>query len=96
MYTRQPWVGLKHQRKSWCGIFAVWCYRKAGIPVRWDIGIGGPVGPLRLSGFSTQFAANIRPADIGCVATKSHHFLIESVDGGGPLPRLTTIDANTT
>ena len=58
-----PWVGLKHQRKSWCGIFAVWCYRKAGIPVRWDIGIGGPVGPLRLSGFSTQFAANIRPAD---------------------------------
>jgi hypothetical protein len=30
------------------------------------------------------------------VATKSHHFVIESVDGAGPLPKLTTIDGNLT
>lgn len=91
----KPWVGLKTQEKSWCGIFAVYCYRKAGIPVSWDIGRGGPVGPLKLASWSSNFAAGIRQADIGCVATQSHHFLIESVDGSGPAPGLTTIDGNT-
>lgn len=95
-WTWTPWIGLKTQEKSWCGIFAVYCYRKAGIPVQWDIGRGGPVGPLKLASFSPSFAAQIRPGDIGAVATKSHHFLIESVDGAGPLPRLTTIDGNLT
>jgi hypothetical protein len=90
-----PWVGLPTQRKSWCGIFAVYCYKKAGIPVSWDMGRGGPVGPIRLNSFSSSFVSNIRQADIGCVATQSHHFLIESVQGGGPLPALSTIDGNT-
>lgn len=90
-----PWVGIPSQVKSWCGVFAVWCYRKAGVPVRWDLGIGGPVGPIKLSSFSTDFAARIRQADIGCVATQNHHFLIQGVDGGGPVPPLTTIDGNT-
>lgn len=90
-----PWIGLPHQRKSWCGVFAVYCYKKAGIPVRWDLGKGGPVGPIKLNSFKPNFAAGIRQADIGCVATQNHHFLIESVDGSGPLPSLSTIDGNT-
>lgn len=90
-----PWIGLPTQRKSWCGIFAVYCYKKAGIPVRWDLGLGGPVGPIKLSSFKPNFAASIRQADIGCVATQNHHFLIESVDGTGPVPALSTIDGNT-
>lgn len=95
-WTWQPWIGLKTQEKSWCGVFAVYCYRKAGIPVQWDLGRGGPLGPLKLASFSPSFAAQIRPADIGAVATKSHHFLIESAEGNGPLPKLTTIDGNLT
>jgi len=94
-WTAVPWVGLTNQKKSWCGIFAIFCYRKAGIPVSWDIGKGGPVGPLKMASFSSNFAAGIKPGDIGSVATQSHHFLIESVDGGGPVPGLTTIDGNT-
>lgn len=90
-----PWVGQHHHVKSWCGIFAVYCYRKAGIPVRWDLGVGGPVGPIRLRTFRHDFAALLKPGDIGCVGTNTHHFLIETIHGSGPLPRLTTIDGNT-
>lgn len=90
-----PWIGVHGQVKSWCGIFAVYCYRKAGIPVRWDLGVGGPVGPIRLRTFSPGFAALLKPGDIGGVATKNHHFLIETIHGTGPVPKLTTIDGNT-
>lgn len=90
-----PWVGNPAHKKSWCGIFAIYCYRKAGIPVRWDIGKGGPVGPLRIRTFSPGFAATLKPGDLGSVATQSHHFLIESVNSTSALPPLTTIDGNT-
>lgn len=89
-----PWVGLKTQQKSWCGVFAAYCYRKAGIPVSWDLGRGGPTGQIQLAKWRPDYASGIQQADIGCVQTKSHHFLIESVDGGGPKPSLTTIDGN--
>ena len=90
----KPWIGLKTQEKSWCGVFAAYCYRKAGIPISWDLGRGGPVGRIKLSTWRQDFASGIRQADIGCVQTQNHHFLIESVDGGGAMPSLTTIDGN--
>jgi hypothetical protein len=90
-WTQEPL--LDGQRKSWCGVFAVYCYRMAGIPVRWDMGLGRPVGPIKVTGWSPKYAAGIRQADIGAVNTKQHHFLIEEV-GGGPTPRMTTIDGN--
>lgn len=94
-WTQQPWIGNPTEvRKSWCGIFCVYCYRKAGLAVSWDLAAGKPVGPIRLNHFSSHFVADIKRADIGCVATHSHHFLIESVDGGGYTPSLTTIDGN--
>ena len=34
-----PWVGVHGHVKSWCGIFAVYCYRKAG-HIRVDILVG--------------------------------------------------------
>lgn len=95
-WVPQPLVG--GQRKSWCGIFAVYCCQKAGLNLRWDLGRGGPIGPagpLVPTQFSSSFAANIKPADIGMVATQQHHFLIESA-GSGPAPGLTTLDGNLT
>lgn len=94
-WSAVPWYGQTHQKKSWCGIFAIYCYRKAGIPVSWDIGKGGPVGPVKLATYSSSFAANIRPGDIGAVMDKNHHFLIEQVNGSPPAPGLTTLDGNT-
>jgi hypothetical protein len=90
-WTQEPLVGGQH--KSWCGIFAVYCYRMAGIPVSWNMVTGRPVGPLAINSWSPSFAAGIQRADIGAVRKKSHHFLIESVEGG-PVPRMTTIDGN--
>ena len=63
--------------------------------MRWDIGRGGPVGPIKLRTFSPGFAASLKPGDIGCVREQNHHFLIETINGGGPLPPLTSIDGNT-
>jgi len=91
----EPWINDQDKNKSWCGVFAVYCYQKAGIPVTWDFFRGCPSVPMKLSAFSASFAAGIKPADIGCVASKSHHFLIESVNGSGLKPSLTTIDGNT-
>lgn len=93
-WTWIPWIGLKTQQKSWCGVFAVYCYRKAGMPISWDLGRGGPVGQIQLAKWRPDFASGIQQADIGCVKTQSHHFLIESVDGSGPTPSLTSIDGN--
>lgn len=93
-WTQQPWVSSPdEQRKSWCGIFCVYCYKMAGFSASWDFVSGRPNGPFQLNGWSPDFVAKIQPADIGCVQTKSHHFLIESVDSG-KLPPMTTIDGN--
>jgi hypothetical protein len=93
----EPWVSHPNeQKKSWCGIFCVYCYKKAGFNVSWDLARGGPSGQVKLNQFSSSFVSNIRQADIGAVGTRNHHFLIESVDGSGPTPGLTTIDGNLT
>ncbi len=93
-WSPQPFVGGK--KKSWCGIFCVYCYRKAGLKaIKWNISIGGPTGPIKLNTWSTQFVQNIKPADMGAVATRQHHFLIEKVDpSNAHTPGLDTIDGN--
>jgi len=93
----EPWVSHPAEvKKSWCGIFCVYCYKKAGFNVSWNLSRGGPEGQVKLNTFSSSFVSNIRKADIGAVASRNHHFLIESVDGTGPAPGLTTIDGNQT
>ena len=93
-WSPQPFVSGK--RKSWCGIFCVYCYRQAGLKsISWDIGIGAPRGPIALNTWSPQFVQNIKLADMGAVATKQHHFLIENVDPNNAYtPSLNTIDGN--
>lgn len=94
-WTQEPWIDSPtEKRKSWCGLFCVYCYRKAGLNVTWSLKAGRPLGRVRLNTFSSHFVANIKQADIGCVAHINHHFLIESVDGSGPAPSLTTLDGN--
>ena len=93
-WSPQPFVG--GQKKSWCGIFCVYCYRQAGLKaLKWNIGIGAPTGPIQLNTWSPQFVQNIKLADMGAVATQQHHFLIEKVEPNNPhTPSLGTIDGN--
>lgn len=94
-WSAVPWYGIPSQKKSWCGIFAIYCYRKAGIPVSWDAAKGKIVGPLKIATFNGNFVAGMKMGTIGSVATQSHHFLIETINGPGNQPGLTTIDGNT-
>lgn len=55
---------------SWCGIFATWCWQKAGMPVKWRAGIG-PTAGTKVTG-----NAGIRRGDICVQAAKSHHFVV--------------------
>ncbi|TWT80280.1 putative peptidoglycan binding domain protein [Planctomycetes bacterium CA13] len=93
-WSSQPYVSGK--KKSWCGIFCIYCLRQAGLKsIRWDITIGAPRGPIALNTWSTQFVQNIKLADVGTVATQQHHFLIEKVDPNNAYtPSLHTIDGN--
>lgn len=100
VWAPEPWVGHpKYGRKSWCGIFATWCYHKAGIPVFWDLAKGHPVGPAdrplkQASPQSPDFVSGIRPGFMGYVSSFHHQFLIEAVNDDGPAPTLRTIDGN--
>ena len=81
--------------KHWCGIFAVYCYREAGInSISWDLRSGKPVGPIQLAQWSPKWINEIKTADIGCVRAKSHHFLIKEVESGTPQARIWSIDGN--
>jgi Putative peptidoglycan binding domain len=85
-------AGPGSARIDWCGIFAVYCYGKAGVPVKWAG--GRPVGPLRLRPAAAGVPAGLREGDIGITGDNNHHFIVET-KGTGASPALTTIDGNT-
>ncbi len=65
---------------SWCGIFAIYCYRMAGINVSpWSVG-----GGLRAEGAAAEFRATTAPqkGDIGIIQDGVHHLIVEKVRNG--------------
>lgn len=61
---------------SWCGIFATWCWLKAGKTSKWIAGVG-PTGATRIAGNE-----GIQVGDI-CVqyGQTVHHFIPVEIDG---------------
>lgn len=61
---------------SWCGIFATWCWIKAGKNTKWVAGLG-PTNVTKIAGNQ-----GIQPGDM-CVqyGTEVHHFLAVGVNG---------------
>lgn len=61
---------------SWCGIFATWCWIKAGKNTKWTAGIG-PTNAKKVAGNKA-----IQPGDI-CVqyGSEVHHFVAVAVNG---------------
>lgn len=69
---------------SWCGIFALYCYKSAGLrmspwPLKYSIGKPKPGDQLRIR----QVGEQIQPGDIGIVepAVRNHHFVVTAADG---------------
>lgn len=61
---------------SWCGIFATWCARRAGVATKWTAGLG-PTGLAKVAG-----SVGMQPGDI--VVEKGatvHHYVVASIDG---------------
>lgn len=68
------------QEPEWCGIFALWCLRQAGVlrEKRWKVGLGftetAPPLPRTL---------NPQPADIAYFSTYQHHAVVLANLGDG-------------
>jgi hypothetical protein len=69
---------------SWCGIFALYCHKMAGLkmspwPLRYSIGKPKAGDQLRI----LQFGEQILPGDIGITEprVKNHHFVVTEVSG---------------
>ena len=97
MRTANPGPG---KGVSWCGIFAVYCYRLASLTtVSWQPNIG-PVGPIKkvLPGagyMKPGFWASVKPGDIGYdFELNSHYFVIASINRDTGY--MITIDGNMT
>jgi hypothetical protein len=91
---KQTW---QPKNKSWCGIFCVYCYQRAGIPVTWNLYGGGPQGPIRKYWpwhfpSRKEFEAAIRPGDIAVIADRAHHFIVVSTNAGSG--QMETVDGN--
>jgi hypothetical protein len=75
-------------KKSWCGIFALWCLRCAGAcpeSIVWDLSGDGFL-------FRLPRTTDPKPGDIGYIAAPfQHHFVVERIDEQG----VHSIDGNT-
>jgi hypothetical protein len=73
------------KRKAWCGIFALWCLREAGLAdFQWEFGKGFL--------YRLQRTATPKPGDIGYIdAPFQHHLIFERIDEDG----VHSIDGNT-
>lgn len=87
-------LGLKPPIRSWCGVFALWCLREAGLTARtWtpvrgfiyvdDAGTGSRVPYLRPT-------KHPQPGDVAYYLRKQHYALVEEPRGG----LIATIDGN--
>ncbi|MFZ2958043.1 MAG: hypothetical protein WA705_14240 [Candidatus Ozemobacteraceae bacterium] len=83
---KAPGKRIKNGPAHWCGIFCVWAWRSAGLPVYWNTKVIGCKYQGKMS--------NIQMGDI-CIIKKqynanNHHCLVKSRDGNS----LVTIDGN--
>lgn len=76
------WKGFKdadkHSQNNWCGFFACYCLKEAGLQgVKWlpGLGLGGPV--KKVWGHK-----GIQPGDVAVLAHNSHHIVVSQVGPG--------------
>lgn len=80
------------QTKHWCGIFAAFILRSAGLDVRWTLMKGKIVGPSGQIKFRPG-KNGIQPGDVAIIHAGEHHFIITDVQIEGNAIR--SVDGNT-
>jgi hypothetical protein len=100
-YTSFDQTGADILRKGWCGIFAVYCIRSAGLPVYWGInksfnkwGICGPVEWTSGTDGMTRGDAAIGWGGAGHETAGNHHFLIAETNDFGEGTEALCLDGN--
>lgn len=77
-------IRIGGESKSWCGIFAVGVWAKAGVGVMWTLNWSAARGNvLNASGAGWRKVwgnKGIRPGDIASIAAKQHHFIVTDVN----------------
>jgi hypothetical protein len=86
---RDTGVKVNGAVKHWCGIFACYVVRQAGITVaRWTLN-GGKIYNLSLNWGN----AGMQPGDIAMIVAGNHHFIVTDVDYGSKTMK--TVEGNT-
>jgi hypothetical protein len=90
---RKTLVALGKDLPDWCGIFTVFVYKSAGVPIKdW---VQNPYNPFVHDDFVQVNPNQLQPGDIGIVEPfpnrRNHHFIVISVNG----PAIRSIDGNT-
>jgi hypothetical protein len=70
-------VQVQGRVKHWCGVFACYILRQAGVKARWTLLTGKIVGDgvTKLPGHR-----NIVPGDIAIINSGDHHFIVTDID----------------
>jgi len=86
-----PASGQDDALPAWCGIFALWANKSAGLSLgTWKIGCGISA----VDGMTTLPAGSkILPGDVGVLYSQQHHFVVVSVDDQG---NVSSVDGNHT
>ncbi len=70
------YVGTRPNDKSWCGVFALWCLRQAGLTDKmWVDGKGFASGYLPITN-------NPEPGDLAYFAKNQHYAIVKGVTNG--------------
>ncbi len=84
---------------SWCGIFACWVLKQAGVQVYWGINQFNSFGIVSSAGGQVELVdpkknsgRGIRPGDIGVILHRNHHFVVEQAYEG--VDTMVTISGN--
>jgi hypothetical protein len=88
------------QAVHWCGIFAAWILKRAGLPVEWKgRQVSGPSTAIRAvnlralppSAQATE-RSTIMTGDVCAMGANNHHFIV--IDGVPGKSRLLTVEGN--
>ncbi|MBL8176041.1 MAG: hypothetical protein JNK48_15290 [Bryobacterales bacterium] len=92
-HMRVPLRNAANGGVHWCGMFACWIWKQAGIDIKWQVSREPLVSGKPLKPRTDK--ENMRHGDIAMIPEESHHYLIVSdPPSTKPMTALHTVDGN--